>query len=141
MRTGVSRHLPQGGFPLAGHRLAQPYDWTESYTVDGACQVKVYPHPLPIPRRSALAGILLAIDTAPTGADLIADLRNGTTSIFTNLGNRPRILAGAKVSELVEDIDLAVFEFGDVCKFEIVQVGSAVAGSDLVCHTYWRFAL
>lgn len=79
-----------------------------------------------------IVGVRASVATAPTGQDAIIDVHKNGTSIWTSApGNRPSIVAstftgtsGAPDStSLVED---------DYLQFVIDQVGSGVAGSDLV---------
>lgn len=70
--------------------------------------------------------------TAPTGASIIIDINKNGTTIFTTQGNRPTIAAAANTSGKVTNMDVTTVAAGDYLTVDIDQVGSTVAGSDLV---------
>ena len=69
--------------------------------------------------------------TAPTGASIVVDVNKNGTTIFTTQANRPTVAAAGNVSgQAVPDVtSLAV---GDYLTVDIDQVGSTIAGADLV---------
>ena len=75
------------------------------------------------------------VSTAPTGADLIVDVRwettpgNGFTSLFTNQAEMLVIAAGTKYDTSAEKT--TALAGGGVLDIEVEQVGSTIAGSDL----------
>ena len=77
--------------------------------------------------------IHLSVGTAPTGANIICDVNRGTglseATIFA-AGDRPTIVAGAKAgySTTFATVNLADTYY---LTFDIDQVGSIVAGTDL----------
>lgn len=141
MRPSVLRELratPE--FNRAAHRGEHHFDWSETFTINGNLQVAAYPYRLPIVYRSALVAVYGWVGTAPTGAAILIDLNRNATTIFTVQSKRPRIVAAAFETDRVDDIDVAIFHRGDYCTLDVDQVGSSVAGANLVLATYWRFA-
>lgn len=74
--------------------------------------------------------VKLAVDTAPTGADLIVDIHKNGTTMFTTQGNRPTI-AATETSDTSVAPDVVAIAAGDKITLEIDQVGSTVAGANL----------
>jgi len=77
----------------------------------------------------------LTVTTAPTGAALIVDVNEcsapGTcTTVFTTQANRPQI-AAAGLSGSSTTFDDTVIALGNYLSFDLDQVGSTVAGSNL----------
>lgn len=82
--------------------------------------------------------VMALVGTAPTGAAIIIDVNKGTGSgapatIYATQGNRPTIAAGA-VSATVGSNGGATVTTGDYLTVDVDQVGSTVAGADLVVH-------
>ena len=87
---------------------------------------------LPVDTAYTITGVRLTVGTAPTGASLICDvLKNGTT-IFTTSANRPTIAAGSNAGGPGATPDVTALSPGDYLTVNIDQVGSTIAGSDLV---------
>ena len=87
---------------------------------------------LPIDASYTITGVRLTVGTAPTGANLIVDvLKNGST-VFTTSANRPTITAGSNSGGPGAAPDLPTIAAGDYLTINIDQVGSTVAGADLV---------
>lgn len=84
-----------------------------------------------------LLGALATVGTAPTGASLIVDiLKNGTT-VYTSGTNRPTISASANMSaSTIVAPAVTALASGDYLTANISQVGSTIAGSDLVIVVY-----
>ena len=87
---------------------------------------------LPVEGAYTVTGIRLTAGTAPTGASLIVDVNKNGTTIFTTQANRPTIAAGANSGGPGTAPDVASLVAGDYLTIDIDQVGSTVAGSDLV---------
>jgi len=77
--------------------------------------------------------VFLAVGTAPTGAAVIVDIHKNGTTIFTDQGNRPQVAAGDNTGTTTT-IDVASWADGEYLTAHIDQVGSTVAGADLVVH-------
>lgn len=79
----------------------------------------------------SVSKVFLSVGTAPTGADIIVDVKkNGTTSIFA-AGQKPKIVAGSYTG-FSTAIDIPTWVAGDYLTWEITQIGSAIVGADLV---------
>lgn len=78
----------------------------------------------------------LSVSTAPTGADLIVDINKNGTTMFTTQANRPKIAAGAYTESATTAPDVVSIAAGDRITCDIDQVGSTVAGSNLVVVLY-----
>lgn len=83
--------------------------------------------------------IVLGINTAPTGADLIVDVNKNGVTIFTTQANRPKILASA-FTGVAPAPDVTTYNAGDYLSCDVDQVGSTVAGSDLTVSVRLRRA-
>jgi hypothetical protein len=72
-----------------------------------------------------------SVGTAPTGASLIVDVNKNGTTIFTTQANRPTIAISTNFDESGAP-DVTTWADGDYITFDVDQIGSTVAGSDLV---------
>jgi hypothetical protein len=80
-----------------------------------------------------IARVFLSSTTAPTGASIIVDIHKDGSTIFTNQGNRPTVDAGNNAGESTS-IDNPLWMSGEYITADVDQIGSVVAGSDLVIH-------
>lgn len=80
--------------------------------------------------------IRASVSTAPTGADAIVDVNKNGTTVFTTQSNRPTISADGFTSGAVTNMNVTALTSGDYLTVDIDQVGSTVAGSNLVV-TIW----
>jgi hypothetical protein len=71
-----------------------------------------------------------AVNTAPTGADLVVDVNKNGTTIYTTQSKRPSIAAGTN-TDLGDTPDITTLAAGDYLTVDVDQVGSTAAGSDL----------
>jgi hypothetical protein len=71
------------------------------------------------------------VGTAPTGASLIVDVNKNGTSIYGTQANRPTIAASANAATVGAHTATTVTD-GDYITVDVDQVGSTVAGSNLV---------
>jgi hypothetical protein len=78
--------------------------------------------------------------TGPTGAALIADVNKNGTTIFSTQGNRPTIADGATVSSTTLP-DVTSVAAGDYLSLDVDQIGSGVAGSNLLVSVTIKVAL
>lgn len=69
--------------------------------------------------------------TAPTGASGIVDFNKNGTTIFTTQGNRPTVTTGTQLATTTAP-NITTFADGDYISIDVDQIGSTVAGSDLV---------
>jgi hypothetical protein len=93
--------------------------------------------------RSPFTGVIQRVDgyvgTAPTGANIIIDIRKGPTlvgltSIWSiNTSNRLNIAAGAQIGSQygLTNFDTISVKAGDLLALDLVQVGSTIPGSDM----------
>ncbi len=72
-----------------------------------------------------------SVGTAPTGASLIMDINKNGTTIFTTQANRPTIAVSTNFDDTPSP-DVTTWADGDYITFDVDQIGSTVAGSDLV---------
>lgn len=78
-----------------------------------------------------LTRVYISVGTAPTGADLIVDVNINGTTIFTTQANRPTIAASANTGTSGVP-DVTTVNVGEYLTVDVDQVGSTVAGSNLV---------
>jgi len=69
--------------------------------------------------------------TAPTGATLIMDFNKNGTTLFTTQGNRPAIAISGNTDKKT-NMDVTTVADGDYLTADIDQIGSTVAGSNVV---------
>jgi hypothetical protein len=105
---------------------------THTFSHTGAVTVKTGTHRLYNDTGSNLSILLVraVVGTAPTGASLIVDVHKNDTTIFTTQSNRPTITASSFTDTSVPAV--ALWSAGEYLTVDIDQVGSTVAGSDLV---------
>jgi hypothetical protein len=86
-----------------------------------------------LPQRARILGVTSHVGTAPAGADLIYDIHDDGTTIYTVQANRPKITDAATTATATTfgATDLPVIEAGSVLEIDVDQVGSGTAGSDL----------
>lgn len=101
------------------------------FYVAGTLSVASSPMRIHAPEAMTVTNITAAVGTAPTGASLIVDVNLGGTTIFTTQGNRPTITSG-NTEDLSSTPDVTSIAQNDVLTVDIDQVGSTVAGADLV---------
>jgi hypothetical protein len=82
--------------------------------------------------------VRIHVGTAPTGAAFIVDVNINGTTIFTSQGNRPSIaISGTDATS--GSPDTTKFAKDDRLSFDIDQVGSTIAGSDLTVMVRGRY--
>ena len=74
--------------------------------------------------------VILSVDTAPTGANLVIDIHVNGTTIFTTQANRPTITAGNTSGDSVAP-DVTAITAGQKVTLEIDTVGSTYGGKNL----------
>lgn len=126
--NAVSWWAPDGSWraPNLGHTLAMS---VSGNLVVGAGQHRIYNDTgVPLIIRSVRA----SVGTAPSGASVIVDINKNGSTIFTTQGNRPAITAGSFTSGRVENANVTSLANGEYLTVDIDQIGSVVAGADLV---------
>ena len=79
-----------------------------------------------------IRSVRATVNTAPTGASIIVDVNLSGTTIFTTQANRPTIAAAAKTSGKVTSMNVTTVPDGGYLTVDIDQIGSTLAGADLV---------
>lgn len=102
-----------------------------TWSVPGTLTVQNGVSQTPIPTGATIAGVLIRAATAPTGSSIIVDVNKNGSTIYTTVGNRPTIAVSTNVSSLAVP-DIGTLSAGDYITVDIDQVGSTIAGSDLV---------
>ncbi len=94
---------------------------------------------IPFTLDATIVSVQLAVDTSPTDADLIVDVNKNAVTIFTTQGNRPTVPAadadgvGAEATP-----DITSITAGEFLTVDIDQIGSTIAGADLVVSVEWK---
>lgn len=101
-------------------------------SIPGPLSVMTGTMPFIAARATTFHGIAVAVGVAPVGADIIFDVLVDGVTIFTTVGNRPRILDGALEGATVFVPDITAVAAGAVVTVDVIQVGSSVAGSHAV---------
>lgn len=105
------------------------------YSRVGTCAVVTGVSKIPMNGAGTIVEVRAYVNTAPTGAALIVDVNKNGTTIYGTQANRPTIAAGANAAT-GGTASVTTFAAGDVFSVDIDQVGSTVAGSDLVVVIY-----
>ncbi len=88
------------------------------------------------PMAATITSVTLACNTAPTGASIKVDVNKNGTTIFTTQANRPAVaISGFSSSAAVPDV--TSLSIGDYLTCDIDQVGSSIAGSDLIIQVLY----
>lgn len=94
---------------------------------------------LQLPHRARIDEIRIHVGTAPTGANLIVDVNDDGTTIFTTQGNRPEITAGGTDDTSGTPDGGADIAKDSVLSIDIDQVGSTVPGGELTVFIRGRY--
>ena len=86
----------------------------------------------PVTQPATVAGVIATASTAPTGQALVFDVNKNGTTMFTTQSNRPQIGAGLQQTSQVFVPDVTAVATNDYISVDIDQIGSSVAGADLV---------
>ncbi len=87
---------------------------------------------VPMLQPGRVVGVRARVSTAPTGAAILVDLDKNNVTMYTTQGNRPTIADAAKDSGNATLPDIPEFVAGDYLSLNVDQIGSTIAGSDLV---------
>lgn len=109
---------------------------TFTFAVPGTLTVGSIAVRLHAPQAGTISNVTATVGTAPTGASIIVDVNKNGTTIFTTQGNRPTITAGNQ-DDLSSTPDVTSFVLNDVFTMDLDQVGSTIAGSDLIVQVRW----
>lgn len=72
-----------------------------------------------------------SVGTAPTGASVIVDVKKNGTTIYSTQSARPTIAVSTN-SAVGNSPAITTFASGDYITVDVAQIGSTVAGADLV---------
>lgn len=86
-----------------------------------------------------IESIRASVGTAPTGAAVIVDVNKNGTTIFTTQGNRPTIAVGTNTVVSAAP-NVTLWANGDYLTVDTDQIGSTVAGADLIVQPQVRRA-
>jgi hypothetical protein len=100
-------------------------------TRPGALTVAAGTARLYLPSAYTLLDYRVSVGTAPTGASLIVDINKNGTTLFTTQSARPTITASSFLASTTAPA-ITTFAAGDYITVDVDQIGSTVAGSDLV---------
>jgi hypothetical protein len=104
---------------------------TQTFTVPGVLTVGTGKARFYFNRAVTVSNVAVSVSTAPTGASVIVDVNKNGTTIFTTQANRPTITAST-FTDLSSPPNVTSFAANDYLTVDIDQIGSTVAGSDLV---------
>ncbi len=76
--------------------------------------------------------VVLGVVTAPTDADILVDVNKAGVTIFTAQANRPKIVDASTTGAFSVVANVTPLTLLDVIEIEIDQVGSTIAGADLM---------
>lgn len=107
------------------------YTWPGDAVVDTG-SIRIY-----FKRAATILNVYASASTAPTGASLIVDVNLNGTTIFTTQGNRPTI-AISGFSDMTAAPDVTAVSAGDYITVDIDQIGSTIAGADIVVGVEYR---
>jgi len=101
------------------------------FTVPGALTVAAGTKRLYVGRSLTIANVTAGVNTAPTGASILVDVNKNGTTIFTTQSARPTIVASG-FSDTSNTPAVTSLAAGDYLTVDVDQIGSTVAGSNLV---------
>lgn len=102
-----------------------------SFGISGAVSVAAGTLRILVPAACVVTNVTATVGTAPTGADLIVDINLNGTTLFTTQADRPTIAATTQ-DDLTSVPAVVSLAQNDVLTMDVDQVGSTVAGSDLL---------
>lgn len=128
VKTGVT--LPNAS--IAPAKLTTPNaEETLHFFISGAQTAAALKAAALIGIAGTIVDVRARILTAPVGSALIVDVNKNGTTIFTTQGNRPTIADGATASSTTAP-DVTAVAAGDYLSFDVDQIGSGTAGSNLL---------
>ena len=131
--TGGSISITGTGTSLNPYDLSVGVALPLPYTVQGLLSTQTGVVRMYFSQPATITNVIAGVGTAPVGDAIIVDVNKNGTSMFTS-GNRPTIAAGTNSSiENPPDVSAnASVDIGDYITVDIDQVGSSVAGNNLV---------
>lgn len=101
----------------------------------GAQTVKTGPSKVPLLGGGTIVAVKGYLNTAPTGATFIVDVNKNGTTIYGTQANRPTWSVSANAAT-VGAHSVTTYANNDVLSVDVDQIGSSIAGSDLVVVVY-----
>lgn len=101
------------------------------FTVVGVLSVSTYSVRYYPTVNCSIVAVQISVGTAPTGASIKVDVNKNGTTIFTTQSNRPEV-AISNFVDVSGTPDVTAMTTSDYFTIDIDQVGSSIAGSDLV---------
>lgn len=101
------------------------------YSVEGTLIVSTGVLRLPFKRAATITNVMATVGTAPTGAAILIDVNKNGTTIFTGGTNRPNIAVSTN-EDLTAVPAVTAISAGEYLTVDIDQIGSTIAGADLV---------
>ncbi len=92
-----------------------------------------------MPSAGSLISVVMTANTTPTGSSIVCDVNKNGTTIFTTQANRPSIAVSANATASAAVPDVTTFVTGDYLSVDVDQIGSVVAGADLVVQVLYIF--
>jgi hypothetical protein len=110
--------------------------WTIIMPVSGTLSVGTnssfaFPMQTDVSKPPTVVSCAVRVKTAPTGQSIKVDFNKNGTTIFSNQSNRPEIAVSTNLSD-DKTPDITTMAQDDVFTIDIDQVGSTIAGADLV---------
>jgi len=105
---------------------------TQTFGQPGVLSTGLGAVPFVFPFAATINGVVAAVGTAPTGAAVIVDVNLNGVTIFSTQANRPTIAAGETKTTSMPAPDVTGVAQFDVLTVDIDQIGSTIAGSDLI---------
>jgi hypothetical protein len=106
------------------------------YSISGALTVAAGVHKIPWYGGSkTIQRVALTVGTAPTGAAILVDINKNGSTIWSTQANRATVATSATTGTTTTFNTTALAD-GDYLTIDVDQIGSTVAGSDLVV-TIW----
>lgn len=106
-------------------------NFTMGFVVPGTLTAVSIPVRIHAPRAGTITNVTATVNTQPTGASVIIDVNKGGATIFSTQANRPTIAASSN-DDLSSVPDTTSFNQNDVFTIDVDQIGSTIAGADLV---------
>lgn len=101
------------------------------FSISGDVAVAAGTHRLYLENGGIITSVRASVGTAPTGASLLVDINRNGTTIYGTQANRPTIAASGNTATGGAASN-GSFTAGDYVTIDVDQVGSTVAGADLV---------
>lgn len=93
-----------------------------------------------MPGAGTITGVVMSVNTAPTGQSVICDVKKNGSTIYSTTANRPTIAAGNLATTTEPAPDVTTFAAGDYLTVDISQIGSGAAGADLVVNVVYTLS-